>query len=105
MARKFPLLFTFPSQFSVGFGNNDGDSGTPNEGLTSLTSSNAINFFDADVVSPGFLMNGFIENLNGDQNGFTLNYTTSPSGNPRIGWALAFKGQENNRRRRIDIIQ
>ena len=70
-----------------------------------MTSSNAINFFDADVVAPGFLMNGFIENLNGDQNGFTLNYTTSPSGNPRIGWALAFKGQENNRRRRIDIIQ
>jgi len=98
-------IFTFPSQFSVGFGNNDGDSGTPNEGLISLTSSNAINFFDADVVAPGFLMNGFIENLNGDQNGFTLNYTTSPSGNPRIGWALAFKGQENNRRRRIDIIQ
>ena len=49
-------------------------------------------------------MNGYIENLNGDQNGFTLNYTTSPSGNPRIGWALAIKGQENNRRRKIDVI-
>lgn len=97
-------LFTYPSQFSVGFGNNDGDSGTPNEGLTSLTSSNAINFFDADVTGPGLLMNGYIENLNGDQNGFTLNYTTSPSGTPRVGWALAFKGQENNRRRRMDII-
>ena len=97
-------LFTFPSQFSVGFGNNDGDGGTPNEGLTSLTSSNAINFFDADVTGPGLLMNGYIENLNGDQNGFTLNYTTAPSGNTRIGWALAFKGQENNRRRRMDII-
>ena len=97
-------LFTIPSQFSVGFGNNDGDGGTPNEGLTSLTSSNAINFFDADVVGPGLLMNGYIENLNGGQNGFTLNYTTSPSGNPRIGWALAIKGQENNRRRKIDVI-
>jgi hypothetical protein len=97
-------LFTYPSQFSVGFGNNDGDSGTPNEGLTSLTSSNAINFFDADVTGPGLLMNGYIENLNGDQNGFTLNYTTAPSGTPRVGWALAFKGQENNRRRRMDII-
>jgi hypothetical protein len=97
-------LFTYPSQFSVGFGNNDGDSGTPNEGLTSLTSSNAINFFNAGL-SPALELNGFIENLNGDQNGFTLNYTAVPTGNPRIGWALAFKGQENNRRRRIDIIQ
>jgi hypothetical protein len=97
-------LFTCPSQFSVGFGNDDGDGGTPNEGLTSLTSSNSINFFDADPVGPGLLMNGYIENLNGDQNGFTLNYTTSPSGTPRVGWALAFKGQENNRRRRMDII-
>jgi hypothetical protein len=69
-----------------------------------LTSSNAINFFDADVTGPGLLMNGYIENLNGDQNGFTLNYTTVPSGTPRVGWALAIKGQENNRRRRMDII-
>jgi hypothetical protein len=97
-------LFTYPSQFSVGFGNNDGDGGVPNEGLTSLTSSDSINFFDADVVGPGLLMNGYIENLNGDQNGFTLNYTTAPSGTPRVGWALAIKGQENNRRRRQDII-
>lgn len=97
-------LFTIPSQFSVGFGNNDGDSGTPNEGLTAITSTNAINFFDADVASPAFLLNGNIENLNGDQNGFTLNYTTVPAGAPRVGWALAIKGQENNRRRRNDLI-
>lgn len=97
-------LFTYASQFSVGFGNNDGDGGTPNEGLTALTSTNSINFFDADVAAPSLLLNGFIENLNGDQNGFTLNYTTVPTGTPRVGWALAIKGQENNRRRRMDII-
>ncbi len=97
-------LFTYASQFSVGFGNNDGDGGTPNEGLTALTSTNSINFFDADVSAPSLLLNGFIENLNGDQNGFTLNYTTVPTGTPRVGWALAIKGQENNRRRRQDII-
>jgi hypothetical protein len=96
-------LFTYPSQFSVGFGNNDGDGGTPNEGLTSLTSSNSINFFNA-ALSPALELNGFIENLNGDQNGFTLNYSAVPTGTPRVGWALAFKGQENNRRRRMDII-
>lgn len=97
-------LFTNPSQFSVGFGNNDGDGGTPNEGLTAVTSTNSINFFNADVASPTFDLNGNIENLNGDQNGFTLNYTAVPTGTPRVGWALAIKGQENNRRRRIDII-
>jgi len=97
-------LFTTNSQLSVGFGNNDGDSGTPNEGLTAITDTNSVNFFDADVSSPSITLDGYIENLNGDQNGFTINYTTVPSGTPRVGWALAIKGQENNRRRRIDII-
>lgn len=96
-------LFTNPSQFSVGFGNNDGDGGTPNEGLTAVTSTNSINFFNA-ALSPAFDLNGNIENLNGDQNGFTLNYTAVPTGTPRVGWALAIKGQENNRRRKIDVI-
>jgi hypothetical protein len=96
-------LYTYASQFSVGFGNNDGDGGTPNQGLTSLTSTNSINFFNA-ATSPALELNGYIENLNGDQNGFTINYTAVPTGTPRVGWALAIKGQENNRRRRQDII-
>ena len=96
-------LFTIPSQFSVGFGNNRNDSGTPNEGLTALTSTNSINFFDAGL-SPALELDGYIENLNGDQNGFTLNYTAVPTGTPRQGWVLAIKGQENNRRRKIDVI-
>jgi len=92
------FVYVKSQQFAVGFGNLDGDSGTPNEFITGHVSTDALFTY---TCSPGTATNdGNIGNMNGSLNGWTATMSTSTAG-PDYGYYLAIKNQDYAKRRRI----
>lgn len=93
--------FANSSQFSLSYGNVDG-SASGNTALRAITSDSALLSFTA--TTPTIQNQGDILNMNGENLGFAVNWTTS-NVTPRIGWFLAVKDNEyNGNRTRIDYL-
>lgn len=92
------FVFLKSQQFAQGFGNRDGDSGTPNEFITGHVSTDALFTY---YCSPQTTNNdGYINNMNGSLNGWRATMTTAATG-PNYGYYLAIKNQDYSRRRRV----
>ena len=93
--------FANSSQFSFSYGNVDG-SASGNTALRAITSDSALLSFTA--TTPSIQNQGDILNMNGENLGFAIDWTTS-NATPRLGWFVAFKDNEyNGNRTRIDYL-
>lgn len=97
------FIFEKSQQFSLGWGNRDADSGTPNQFMYGYSSTNAMIGFTCGFSPPVLEKRGEIDNFRSSGNAFSANFTISTTGIDN-GWFLAIKDQSYYKYRRGVMI-
>ncbi len=92
-------VFEKSQQFSLAFGVNDADSGTPNEGLVGYSSTDAIIGYNCTTTSGSIDNDGYLKDFSGEGNGWSATMTVASSG-ADYGWYFAVKDQAYHKYRR-----
>lgn len=92
-------VFEKSQQFSLAFGVNDGDSGTPNEGLIGYSSTDAIIGYNCNTTNGTIDNDGYLKDFSGEGNGWSATMTVAASG-ADYGWYVAVKDQGYHKYRR-----
>ncbi len=92
-------VFEKSQQFSLAWGNNDADGGTPNEFMFGYSSTDAIIGYNCGDPNATIDNDGYLKDFSGEGNGWSATMTVASSG-ADYGWYAAVKDQGYHKYRR-----